>query len=222
MGKDIEYEYEYFYQQARNSGYAIVNMYSSTMDIIQRKIQEIIINNIARNFYSEKAVDCLKNFKWEINYTSDDIAQVFVNLRNQLQSIVNGYEYKENPGRHLTISFIQYKPISIDVDNIVKEKDDSGKRYIKKDLALDVEEWIHQCKNEIKSEIRSLSEDIPTDIYIAGGQSYALRYAMTQLLGIVDGIFGFLSYGENSIYNKISEFENDLKTTETKSANKKV
>ena len=33
MGKDIEYEYEYFYQQARNTGYAIVNMYSSTVDI---------------------------------------------------------------------------------------------------------------------------------------------------------------------------------------------
>lgn len=216
MENDFDYEYDYFYQQARNTGYAIANMYSSTVDLIQRKIQDNIVNNIARNFYSEKAVDCMKNFRWEVNNTSDDIAQIFVNLRNQLQSIVNGYEYQRNPGRHLTVAYIQYKPISITIDNVVKEKDDSGNRYIKKGLNLDVEDWIHQCKNEIKSGIRNFADNVPTDLYIGGGQSYALRYALNQLSGIVDSIFGFLSYGEYSIYNKISEFESAFKGTSQK------
>ena len=212
MDDEYDYALEYFYDQARNTGYAIANMYRNTVSLIEDKIQGYIINNIATNFYSEKAVDCMEQFAYNVRSQSDDIAQVFINLRNQLQSVVNNYEWQRGSTRHLTVAYIQYKPISISTDK-VKETDDAGNRYIKKDIALDVEDWIHQCKSDIKAGIKTLSYNVPTDLYIGGGQSYAVRYALNQVAGIIDGIFGFLTYGENSIYNKITDFEIDFNKT---------
>ena len=209
---DYDYEYEYFCNQAKRTGYAIASMYRSTVSLIENKLTEHIVNNIARTFYSETAVDCMKTFQWNVNNISDDVAQAFVNLRNQLQSTVNSYEYQRNANRHLTVEYIQYKPITINITK-VKEKDDNGNRYIRKNLGIDVEDWIHQCKTEIKSGIRLLADNVPTDLYIWGGQSYAVRYALNQMAGIIDNIFGFLTYGENSIYHVIEDFERDYRKT---------
>ena len=210
MDEEYDYALEYFYDQARNTGYAIANMYKNTVKLIEKRINDYIVDNIAKNFYSQKAERCLKSFAYNVKIQSDDVAQVFINLRNQLQSIVNNYEWERSSDRHLTVAYIQYKPILIDITN-VKAVDDLGNRYIKKDLALDVEDWVHQCKSEIKAGVKSLSFNVPTDLYIGGGQSYALRYALNQISGLIDNIFSFLTYGENSIYNAIYDHEQDFK-----------
>ena len=115
---DYDYEYEYFYNQAQRTGYAIASMYRSTVSLIENKLTEHIVNNIARTFYAENAVDCMKTFQWNVNNISDDVAQAFVNLRNQLQSTVNSYEYQRNANRHLTVEYIQYRPISINISKV--------------------------------------------------------------------------------------------------------
>ena len=152
MDDEYDYALEYFYDQARNTGYAIANMYRNTVSLIEDKIQGYIINNIATNFYSEKAVDCMEQFAYNVRSQSDDIAQVFINLRNQLQSVVNNYEWQRGSTRHLTVAYIQYKPISISTDK-VKETDDAGNRYIKKHMNI--------CKRKIwKFKERSYTQQI--------------------------------------------------------------
>ena len=217
---DYDYALEYFHEQARNTGYAIVNMYKYTVSLIENKITDYIVNNISKYFFAEEAVDCMNTFANNVRNMSDDIAEVFVDLRNQLQSVVNNYEWQRDADRHLTVAYIQYLSININTGR-VKPTDSSGNRYIKNGLSIDVEDWIHQCKNDIKNGVRNYSYNVPTDLYIGGGQSYAVRYALNQVAGIIDTMFGFLTYGENSIYNKIADYNVEYKKTGEDVANAK-
>ena len=139
---DYDYALEYFHEQARNTGYAIVNMYKYTVSLIENKITDYIVNNISKYFFAEEAVDCMNTFANNVRNMSDDIAQVFVDLRNQLQSVVNNYEWQRDADRHLTVAYIQYLSININTGS-VKPTDSSVNRYsVTASAAVDGNDWI--------------------------------------------------------------------------------
>ena len=182
----------------------IENVYNTTVTSIQTHIEQDIVNEIAKEWYSEIAVDYMGTFKNNCSNASDDVRVVFQNFRDQIQSnITNWRERTGSTGRDL--QDVSQKNIDINV-NAIKATDTDGNRYISDTIEQNLPQWILTCKSNIIADIDLCIVDNAVGGFIGEEQNEKVNAAMATLSDIIAKILSFLDTGDNSILNAIAEY----------------
>ena len=182
----------------------IENVYNTTVTSIQTHIEQDIVNEIAKEWYSEIAVYYMGTFKNNCSNASDDVRVVFQNFRDQIQSnITNWRERTGSTGRDL--QDVSQKNIDINV-SAIKATDTDGNRYISDTIEQNLPQWILTCKSNIIADIDLCIVDNAVGGFIGEEQNEKVNAAMATLSDIIAKILSFLDTGDNSILNAIAEY----------------
>ena len=193
----------------------IDNVYTATQTTIQNNIRDVIVQQVAANWYSEVAVDYFAEFKENTARIADDIRTVFQNFRDQIQEDVVAWR-NQTGGSGGDIPDVAEKEIEIDV-SAVKPTDTNGNRFISNTLETDVLEWIATCRTNIITDISQAVAENVVKSFIGEQQNEKVNAAMESLSVHIDGILNYLTMGDNSIVSSITKFRTEY--TQTGSTN---
>lgn len=181
---------------------SINNTAETTRQIIVGKLNSSLILPISVVWYAPEAITFFEEFAEVAKKAGINITESFDNFRSFVEAA--GKKWASTTGGESPIlEPIDQIELILDISSI-KAKNSNGDVGINMGEAFNIVKKIPQLKEEIKEEIKKLTNSLNAETaFIGGEQASAIEECFVSVTNQVYTIFNFLTEGENSLVKQI-------------------